>query len=418
MPTRLITFMCGMFLSALSLGQTLDTQSAYQAELRADAASRTSWAEGGAGAGFVNNRFSLYDADKDNLFWIGGQLQFRYTANFRRNDSAPEAHDEFTHGFSERRTRLRFGGNVWDKNLTYFVHIESSRSDGSWTLLDGFGQYRWSNGIGVRWGQFKAPFMREELVADSVTLMVETSTMQNVFTIGRTQGVQLDYTEGNIRLLGAFTDGPNAVRTDFDSSRETDLAFTGRLDYLFAGEDFKRFEDMTSFRGSTYSGGVAIAGHYDSGGETGGTLDRERIQALVETYVEGSGFNAMVAGVWRRLDDDSLTDSQAFDDFGIVVQGGYFVTDQVELIARYDVVLMDGDRSVAPDGDDSFHTVAAGFNYYVSPESLAVKLTCDLQYFFNSELDVEIVNPTTGTGLLADPDDGQVAFRAQMQIQF
>lgn len=404
-------------LSTIAFAQD-DAARAYQSELLSDAALRTSWSQNAGGAGFVNNRFSLYDADKTNLFWVGAQLQFRYTANFRQDDSATDANDEFTHGFSERRTRLRFGGNVWDKNLTYFVHIESSRTDGSWTLLDGFGQYRWSNGFGVRWGQFKAPFMREELVADSVTLMVETSTVHNVFTIGRTQGVQLDYTKGNVRFLGAFTDGPNSVRTDFDSARETDIAFTGRLDYLFRGEDFKRFDDMTSFRGSTYSGGVALAGHYDSGGETGGTLDRERFQGLVETYVEGSGFNAMIAGIWRRFEDDSIADTEAFDDWGIEVQGGYFVTDQVELIARYDVVLMDGDRSAPPDGDDSFHTVAAGFNYYISPESQAVKLTCDLQYFFNPELDLEIVNPTTTTGLLRDSDDGQIAFRAQMQVQF
>jgi hypothetical protein len=137
---------------------------------------------------------------------------------------------------------------------------------------------------------------------------------------------------------------------------------------------------------------------------------------VIDTQVEGQGWNIYAAGIWRNVDAASA--SEDFNDFGMVLQAGYFVSDQTELFARFDVTWADADRAATVATDDTFHTVTGGVNYYISPESHAVKFTGDVVYYFNPEADLSIVSPTTGTGLLADGEDGQIQLRLQMQVMF
>lgn len=408
-----IATLCGLA-AAPAIGQT-DAR-AYEAELAADAATRSSLLGEGGGAGYEKGKFTIYSGDKANSLWIAGHFQFRYNANFRDEDTAPGANDEFTQGFQMRRTRLRAGGSIWDKNLTYQIQMDVNRATGEWGLVDAYAQYKFENGMTARWGQFKLPFLREENISDSNQLAAEASTTHSVFTQGRSQIVQLEYLADQFRLTGAFSDGFNTLNTDFDSAREADFALTGRADWMFAGDDFKRFDDFTSFRSQDYTGMLGAAFHYQDGGETGGTPDQSLASAVIDTQVEGQGWNIYAAGIWRNVDAASA--SEDFNDFGMVLQAGYFVSDQTELFARLDITWADDNRAASDATDDTFHTVTGGVNYYISPESQAVKFTADVQYFFNPEADLSIVSPTTGTGLLADGEDGQIQLRLQMQVMF
>jgi hypothetical protein len=88
-----------------------------------------------------------------------------------------------------------------------------------------------------------------------------------------------------------------------------------------------------------------------------------------------------------------------------------FVSDQVELFGRYDVIL--------PDVGDSFNTLTAGVNYYVSPHSHAAKFTADVVYYFDDTTGTPILNGTnTGINLLPEQDGGEWGVRLQMQVLF
>lgn len=411
----LLVAAAGLSVPCGALAQT-DSR-AYAAELAADAANRSSLLGEGGGAGYEKGKFSIFDDSKANLLWIGGHFQFRYNANFRDEDSAPGDNDDFTHGFNVRRTRLRMGGSIWDKNLTYQVQLDASRSSGSWGLVDAYAQYKFENGVAVKWGQFKLPFLREENVGDQYQLAADTSVTHSVFTQGRSQAVQADYTAEQFKLTGAFSDGFNTLNTDFDSASESDYAFTGRADWMFAGKDFKRFDDFTSFKSQDYAGVWGLAAHYQDGGETGGTVDRTSFSVTSDVQVEGAGWNAFIAGVWRNSEDNTVSDED-FNDFGTVIQGGFFVSDQTELFARLDITWADEGRAATDEPNDTFHTLTGGVNYYVSPESHACKFTADVQYFFNPEADLSIVSSSTATGLLADTEEGQLNLRLQMQVVF
>jgi hypothetical protein len=383
--------------------QATDTSRAFQAELIADAASHTSMAaDAGSGAGWANGKFFITDGGANTLN-IDGYIQTRYLMNFRKDQPS---HQDFTEGFQMRRTRLIFGGTIWDKHLTYLIQPEFSRSTGNFVLMDAYAKYTWDNGFYARAGQYKLPFLREELVSDTYLLAVDRSAVNATFTQNRSQGAGVGYSDKQFRVMADVSDGFNTLNTDFDSATEADYALTGRGEWMFAGDEFKRFDDATSWKGAGFAGMLGAAAHYQDGGHTGFTVDRSFFSATADLSLEGDGWNAFVEGVYRNTKVPAGTTN----DYGIVVQGGVFVADQLEVFARYDVII--------PDVGDNFNTVTAGVNYYVSPQSHAAKFTGDVVYYINKTTNTPILGATnTGIDLLP-ADSSQVAVRLQMQVLF
>lgn len=402
MTTRLLVILVGgAGLAGVAAGQNLAE------DLRLDASARTS-ALADSGAGWEKGNFFITDGGPNRLS-VYGFFQTRYNMNFRDEDSAGSQGD-FTHGFQMRRTRVGAKGTIWDKNLSFNIIGEFSRTDGTFGLLDAVGMYKWDNGWAVRWGQYKTNHLREENISDTNILAVDRSIVNNFFTQARSQGVGVTYTQEQFRFFLDFTDGLGTLNTDFTSGTEADYAFTARGEFRWGDGDWKRFDESASWRGNKYGGMVGLGAHYQDGGETGGTADTSIAQVTADVSLEGDGWNAFAAGVWRNTDMGGGGSST--DDFGLIVQGGYLVTEQIEPFIRYDAVFADD-----ANGDD-FHTLTGGVNYYISPNSTAVRLSGDVQYFFDNEGASAIVSPTTGSNLLADTEDGQFAVRVQMQVMF
>jgi phosphate-selective porin OprO and OprP len=364
---------------------------AQAAELLADAAGRSS-ALGQAEAVPVK---------------IGGQIQFRYLWNHRQDEASVLSEDD-TIGFQLRRTKLYVEGRVSD-TFGYLIRGAFDRATGTFGLDDAYGTFDLKNGWALQWGQFKLPFLREENIGDSNQLAVENSIVMSEFTQDRSQAIQAAYEADSWRFKGAFSDGLVSKNTDF-TAEKADYALTGRVDVKLAG-DWKQFKDFTSWRGSPFAALAGGALHWESGGETFGTTDRDVASATADLSLEGDGWNAFGAVVWRGIDPAA---GERFDDYGVVLQGGFFVAERAELFARYDVLIPDGDHP----GDDPFNTVTLGFNRYFLPESHSGKFTADLMYFLDDPSKTSIAPITTSTGLLPDTGDGQFVVRAQMQILF
>ena len=258
-------------------------------------------------------------------------------------------------------------------------------------------------------GQFKLPLLREELVSDTFQLAANRSVLNSVFTQSRSQGVQLSNQWDQFRLFAAFSDGLKTVNTDYTSTGEADYAGTIRGDWKWAG-DWKQATDFTSFRGSPYFGMLGGAAHYQSGGDTFATMDVQLFEATVDLSVEGDGWNAYGAGIYRHADPVS---GSAIDDWGFMVQGGFFVSPQCELFARYDVVIPDSSRATS----DNMNTLTFGLNHYFIPESHALKFTFDVEFFLDKQ-DRGIAPSSTLTGLLGSDKSDQWNLRAQMQLMF
>jgi len=392
------------WLPSLSLAHgQVDPNAAARAALIASADLRAVvLAADGPGSGWSNGRFAAPDGGTSTLS-IGGYSQFRYLADARSEQPDP---GDFTHGFQAHRTRLTAGGTLWDAGITYALQGDFARTDGTFTLTDAFGRYSWDGGVHLKWGQFKLPLLREELVSSTRQLTVERSAVNATFTQSRSQGVELGYATERFRAFAALSDGLSTPNTDFIDAAEADLGVTARAEWMVAGREFKRFDDNTSWRQSGTAAMLGGAIHHQWGGETGGTLYADVTQGTLDASVEGDGWNAFVAGVWRHRDSGGGDP----DDFGIVVQGGVFATERLEFFVRYDVLL--------PDAGDAFETATAGFNCYITPRSHALKLTGDVVYYLDQTDATPIVRTGTALPLLVDMEGDQVVLRLQFQIVF
>lgn len=427
--TTALFLAAGLASIAIAQDPTLDQSRAELANMKADAANRTSLLAAGTEAGHDEKGFYMADGENFRLNVSGG-IQFRYNMNFRDNDSTPGADDEFTHGFQTRRTKLEFWGNVINPNLHYKIQGAFDRDDsGSFNLEDAWVAYDFNENFTMTWGQFKLPYMREELVSYKYQLAADRSVMDETFNQDRSQGIQLEWHNDNFRLLGAFSDGFNSDNTDFTSGGEADFALTGRIEYNTVG-DWARFKDFTSWRSADKIGLLfGGAGHWQSEGDTGGTGpyagggDADVWGLTADISVEGKGWNLFGALTWQATDIDAGSDT---DDWGFVIQGGVFVTAKDEIFARWDSVLPDDSSG---SGDDEFNTITAGWNHYFVEESHAAKLTVDILYYLDAQSDssnlIARSNATgsgggsnTGVNLLTDANDSQWGLRAQFQLLF
>ncbi len=397
-PTRIAGGLA-ILLALPALGQTSpDAERSYAADLLADAGTRT----------------STLGAAADPVVKTGGYIVFRYNVNSR--DDVPGAEDT-TVGFHLAKTKVNVSGSISDE-LSYYVLLSASQSTGAVSLQDAHVTWKLDDTWKLKWGQFKLPLLREETTSDTRGLAAERSVMNAEFTQSRSQAVQLSTEGESFRFLAAFSDGLGTLNTDFTSMAEADWAVTARGEYMWAGE-WSRFNDFTSWRGSDFAGMAGVAGHYQTGGDTFATSDMDLWELTADASVEGDGWNAFVAGVWRHT--DPVGGGMDIDDFGLLAQAGVFVSETWEVFVRWDTVFADDNNppiSIPPFvPPDDFSTITAGFNHYILPESHAAKLTFDVQYFLDGQA-ASIVSPSTLTGVLADGSDGQWTARLQFQLVF
>jgi phosphate-selective porin len=395
--------------------QNADEVRALVAEMMNDAQTRSSLLQSGATAGH-DGKFFIGSADGNFRLNVGGQIQFRYLANFRDgtfpddpDTDRDESDDDTTLGFQTRRTKLWFEGHIFDPNLYYKVVGAFDRGDdGVFELEDAYVGYKFDNGLDLRWGQFKLPFMREELISSTKQLAVERSNTNEFFNQGRSQGVQVAWMNEQFRATGALSDGFNSANTDFTQD-PSDFAVTGRVEYLAMG-DWKQFEQFTSFRGT--SNGLMIGGavHWqDDSEEVNNPIDDFFAYTLDASW-QSDGWNLFGAITGAAVSGDGPSGDN--DPFGFVVQGGVFMTEEWELFARYDFT--DGDTL------NDYSEVTFGVNYYMHKH--AAKFTFDVVWALDETV-TDTGAPTsavlsTGTGLLASDDSDQFVLRAQFQLVF
>ncbi len=377
-------------------------------DLLADADARASLLAANGTAGW-DNGFFLASADGNFHLNISGQAQFRYMISIQ--DDGPGV-DSTRGGFENSRTKLIFSGNVVDPSWVYRIEGNFSRDGGSFGLEDAYVGKAFDNGWTFLAGQFKAPVLREELVYGDKQLAVERSLVNEEFTAGRVQGVALDYRNDQFHFIGGYTDG-HPASGGFNRpalASDTEYALTARGEILFSGH-WSQFDDLTSWKGEDFGFMLGGAVHYESG-EYGTAADEaEVLEWTLDASLEFGGANVLGYFVGRHLKTSVLD----LDQYGFVIQGGFFVNDDWELFARYEW----GDDDVT---SDDLGIITFGANRYFSGHQL--KWTMDVGYAFDA------VSATFGDGLLGEggsitgwrtdaaENDGQLVIRTQLQLLF
>ncbi|MBI1303851.1 MAG: hypothetical protein GC172_08700 [Phycisphaera sp.] len=437
-----------------------------------DASSRASLAADGATAGYDASK-GAFVASADGSFRLGlkGDMQIRWaysgrdigTAAAAQGSPASTASDD-SWGFELRRSRLALFGHVIDPSWSYELRLAFNRTatgSSNAAMEEAYFEKDFGGGVSLRAGQFKAPFLREELVPSTAQMAVERSAVNDLFSPSRAQGVRLAWEEQDFRIEGFFGDalrangtGPYSITTagigplnagaalGVASSQNTGFnlnqssyAFAARAEWKPLGE-WRQFRDMRSLRGEEAGVLLGLGGYaqqVDAVTATDGASPDVLWSMTADASIDLGGANILVYGVYRSVSlhaaqpvrgggsDDSL------DQWGAVVQGGVFVTDDVELFARYEIGDSDTDRYrtqatalAASGGDLSLATV--GVNWWpAGSRNTRIKWTTDVSYGFESLVDfspsgADILPDYTASG--GATSDGQWIVRSQLQFMF
>lgn len=389
-------------------------------EMMADAQTRTSLMEGGASSGH-DGKFFISDGTGAFRLNVGGQLQFRYNLNFR-NDNAPTS-DDFESGFNQPRVRIAFDGTALDPKLFYRVMMDAGTAGGGGDLRlqDAWAGYNFDGGWTLRAGQGITAFMREWYMGDTKLLTPERSIQSFIFGQQRSQFADLKYQNDDVRFIGTFSDGFRSINSEFNAD-PADWALTGRAEWKLAGEWKQLVDEYRSPRGGEYAGVLGGAIHFEQGPNRVSGVDEQGLFAwTADILTKGDGWNIMLAGVGYHAQDEAGITGADFDDYGGLVQGGYHVTEDIELVARFDAIFPDDDR----DANSTFNTITGGFNYYLYGQ--AAKFQLVVIWFLDDTADTRAGNfgntggrnPTSALfGALPASEDGQLAIMAQWQLLF
>jgi hypothetical protein len=334
----------------------------------------------------------------------------------------------------------------------------TTQNDG-FALKDAVIDYTVGGGWYVRGGQYKLPFLKEELVADTNGLSAERSITNSLFTGGRGQGVGFGYRDETFRFMADYSDGFNSDNTTFSGDNNgginqfaSDYSFTFRGEYSFAGnlDDWKQYTSQADDEFKAYVGAAfhiegaqndndIPAGGFFSGIDLGPADPQRYISYTIDGGIKGSGFSlyaAFVGANTRFLDSVLLgqTQYEDFADFGVNVTGAWRFIDTDEAFIRWDGVFHDSDRFTDPNAEENYHFLTVGWNHYFAGQ--AARFTVDSVIALTETSNDPLVQGTFGrqgveqisrrggspfgdNQLIYDSSDtGQVGVRFQFQLMF
>ncbi len=422
-----LALLCLMTISALAAGQNavLERARAQAAETAADALARASHRDPG-GLGGYRDEFFLSDAAGDNTFHFGGIAQVRYLASLRRVEAPLIREQRFTSGFQVQHVIARAHGAIASPDLRYRVEAGFD-SLGMAELLEATLGWVNEEGWGVEFGQLRPRLTREHAVDWEFGLAVERSQAGRFFDAGSAQGIEASHASQTVRFFAGITDGlggagaQGSANTPFDSDAEGDVALHARAEWMFAGSDWERFDRHSSWRSTpSYAGLVGAALAWQTSGSTGASPspapEGSEFRVTVDASVQGSGWNFTFAFFANHLDPDAAA---ARDDLGLLVQGGCFVTDRLEVFGRFDALRLDADSLRVAGAARTLNFATLGVNYFLVPESHAARLSADLVWALNRT--DGLIDPGAGdttTALLGSSKPGEVDLRVQLQVKF
>lgn len=341
-----------------------------------------------------DDHFFLSSPDGNFRLELSGQVQLRFVYNHLESID-----DSNQVSFENRRTKLKFSGHVINPRLRYSITGAFDDRSGGFSLNGAYVSYALTDDFTIRAGRVRPPLLREEDVSSKRQLLAERSIIARTFKQNRTTGLGFQFEQDVIRLRGAFMDGTK------DRFGDQSFIAAGRVEVLLAGE-WKQLRDFTSFRSDepliSLGAGVLIR---EEDFEDTDDNDGKLFRWAADVSMEFGGANLFAAIVGNHVDEEKEI---ARNQFGVVLQGGLFLTDEIELFAQY--VWGDADGK-APD----LSVLTAGFNYYLAKHSL--KWTMDIGYAFNEVGDFW-ASGSTGFRENDAGDDGQIVVRGQWQLLF
>ena len=378
-----------------------------------DADSRYALQGNSAMAGYDGGAY-VASADGNWKLKINGQIQARWLYNNAEGQTSQ-------HGFDQRRTKIKFSGHVLDPTWTFKVSTTWGRAGGSNTE-DAWIAKQFDDGSWFKFGQFGSKFLREQMVSSGAQLAVERSMVNTAFSYAWTQGIELGWSNDDIRLTAQYTDGPGQSNTAA-LTNPTD-AWNLRAEFRFGDSSWKDFKSFTSKSGAKR--GLLLGIAYENYSRNTGTFEYGNANGnkssglTVDASWRGDGWNMFAYMVETTAKDAGVKQ----DSSGWLVQGGYLISDNVELFAQYQNGQID--NATFPVGSNDMSAIRFGFNYWPSAGNNTIKWTTDIAWSEHSLPEdggsgissADWATPGTGWRQDLAGEDSQMLLRTQLQVLF
>jgi hypothetical protein len=327
----------------------------------------------GSGFGFATGNFEL---------WVGGLFQFEYFG-INREDA------QDTNNFRVKEARFYFKGKAFVEGFTYKFQW---KGNGGVSLLDAYGNYVITEGVQIRFGQFKIPYSRQALNSTGKLEFMNRSIVVDTFAPGRDIGimghdvVNFGENENDMALEWAFGlfngDGTNVSGNDNNW-----LGWCARLGFYPMG--FVQYGETDFAQGDDVKFGIAGSYYSVRNRPSGNTVKRDQweIDAVVTwagLYGTGEYHSATI-----NPDGESSTDYT-----GWFLQAGYLIADtNIEVMARYSYI--DWDRDTGLKNTKEWVIGAAWY-----PEGFGHPFKIVIQF---SEIKSDTVDRKGGSGPITKP---------------
>jgi len=118
--------------------------------------------------------FTFTSAERDFQLSLGGRGQFQY--QFLDRETGQDVSQ-----FRIRRFKVYMGGYAFSSDLTYRVQADLTKANTAQLLDDAWINYRFAEEAQAQAGQFKVPFLREELISDGAQQFVDRANVVDAF---------------------------------------------------------------------------------------------------------------------------------------------------------------------------------------------------------------------------------------------
>lgn len=366
-------------------------------EVLNDADTRASLLENSVTAGY-NNGFFMASEDGNFKLRVMGMIEFRYAVQLRDNSSG----DDGIQGFEIPAVRFGFKGHIIDPSWQFFIWDGQGSSSSTITALNAMITKVFNPNWSVTVGTTKVPLLREYLVSETLISFPDRTPLSNVFSEGYTEGIWINYKKDWLKAVLCISDGGSMYVASTSDVEAEGVALTLRGEALIKG-DWKQAGDIEAWLGENPFLLVGAAVHYEKGEYGTTTNEARQLSWTVDANLKYKGFSLMGAVMGKHIDETTKN----YDKYGALVQGGLFLTQDLELIARYAW----GDSDV--DGEDDLSIVSVGLSKFFKGHSL--RLTGELGYALNP-----VSSSWSYAGWQTDTagNDGQIMARAELHMLF
>jgi hypothetical protein len=423
-----------------------------------------------------NDGFFLRSSDGRFLLKFGALLQTRYIWSNIRDlpDNVQQVGNGDTQidreGFDVGPwSSLWLNGHLFSPDVTYMVkgywlngntttindqqappyYPLVGESAGPIQLADAWVRVALDDQWSVRVGQYRAPYSRETLIADSNQMAVDRSVIDYHLGLWYTQGIELESLTDDFRWRLSFDDGGTdnlAAGLQLVGTQpmnrpwyvtDSEWSVSSRFEYKLAGA-WEQFAQFTSPQGEE-SGVLAGIGFHYSVSQPFDTTDADQSGENEWTGVTADiswmlgGASIFASGYWNYIHSDS-----AFQDgnflgaattfsipdpstiWGAVIQGSMYFTQKHEGFIRFEAgEAQFGDLSGAGGaanrtwGEEHTMTLlTTGLVWYLDGQDL--KWTTDMGVNF-TDLSPAWYDPVAGWRV---SEDGEFVFRSSFQLMF